>query len=219
MSRFAAKVIRHLRRRFIDAPRGLGHPVPPAAFDQEYASGHWDLLFTEAELPRYNVLLEFILAASPHPSVLDIGCGNGRLAQLLAPHTPRRYVGLDLSPEGLRRARALALPDCEWIEGDFEYWRPAPGETFDAVVFNESIGYATDPRAALAAFAPLVRPSGTLLVSYFRSGNYRALWRRVVRQFPVRSERCVRNDRGQVWDIRALQTARASTPLSRRPHP
>lgn len=212
MTHFAAKVIRHLRRRFIDAPRGLGHPVPRSAFDREYAAGHWDLLFTDAELPRYAVLLELILAASPHPTVLDIGCGNGRLAQLLAPHHPQRYLGLDLSPEGLRCARALALPACEWIEADFEHWQPAHGDSFDAVIFNESIGYATDPRATLAAFAPLVRPGGTLLVSYFRSGNYRAIWRRITRQFPVRSERCVCNDRHQVWDIRALRTTAVSPP-------
>lgn len=34
------KILRHLRRRFIDAPRGFGHPVPAAAFDAEYRSGH-----------------------------------------------------------------------------------------------------------------------------------------------------------------------------------
>lgn len=212
MSSFATKVLRHLRRRFIDAPRGLGHPVPPAAFDREYASGHWDLLFTDEELPRYTVLVERILAAAPHPAVLDIGCGNGRLAQFLGPHSPQRYVGLDLSPEGLRRARKLALPACEWIEADFEHWRPERGGSFDAVIFNESIGYATDPRATVAAFAPFVRPGGALLVSYFRSGNYRALWRRITRQFPVKWERCVSNNRQQVWDIRDLQTAAGSAP-------
>ncbi len=210
MTTFVTRVIRHLRRRFIDGPRGLGHPVPRSAFDREYVAGHWDLLFTDAELPRYAVLLELILAVSPHPTVLDIGCGNGRLAQLLSTHNPQRYVGIDLSPEGLRCARALALPACEWIEANFEHWRAEPDDIFDAVVFNESIGYATDPLATLAAFAPLVRPGGTLLVSYYRSGNYRAIWRRVTRQFPVKFERCVANDRHQFWDIRSLQTVGSS---------
>ena len=39
MSGLFAKIFRHLRRRFVDGPRGLGHPVPAEAFDREYASG------------------------------------------------------------------------------------------------------------------------------------------------------------------------------------
>lgn len=204
MSGLAKKILRHVRRRLIDGPRGFGHPVPAAAFDREYASGHWDLLFSPGELPRNEALVARCLAIAPHPAVLDIGCGSGRLAQLLAPHRPARYVGLDLSTEGLQRARALGLEGCEFLLGDFETWRPIGGETFDVVVFNESIGYARDPRATLVAFAPFVRPSGALLVSYFRSGNYEAIWRRLGSHFPVVDAEIVAAGPTQVWDIRTL---------------
>ncbi len=212
MITIAAKALRYLRRRLVDAPRGLGHPVPAPAFDRDYASGHWDLLFSPEELPRNQALLDLILSYSPHPSVLDIGCGSGRLAQLLAPHAPVRYLGLDLSVEGLRRARRPGLPHCSFVAGDFETWRPAPDERFDLVVFNESIGYARDPRATLAAFAPHVRPSGAMLVSYFRSGNHAALWRRIHTRFPAARSCSVANESGQSWDIRALRPQPQTTP-------
>jgi SAM-dependent methyltransferase len=202
---FAAKVVRHLRRRFIDAPRGLGHPVPADTFDRDYAAGRWDLLFSQAELPRNEALAELILTANPRPVVLDVGCGSGRLAQLLAARAPVRYQGIDLSAEGLRRARQLALAGCEFAVGDFETWRPSTSATFDAIVFNESIGYARDPRATLEAFASHLTPAGRVFVSYFRSGNYVALWRRVFTRFASVSERLISNPTGQAWDIRVLR--------------
>jgi SAM-dependent methyltransferase len=200
-----SRIFRRLRRQLIDTPRGLGHPVPAAAFDREYDSGHWDLLFSEEELPRNEALVRQVAALPrPHPVVLDIGCGSGRLAQLLAPLRPAHYLGLDLSPAGLSRARTLGLPECEFIEGDFETWRPPAGSSFDAVIFNESLGYARDPRATLLAFAPWVRPGGFLLVSLFQSGNHRALWQRLTQRLAVLQETVVR---GQVWDIRAFSPA------------
>lgn len=216
MIAFVEKIFRYLRRRFIDAPRGLGHPVPAAAFDREYAAGHWDLLFAPEELPRNRLLLDLTLALTPHPRVLDIGCGSDRLAQLLAPHAPARYFGLDLSTEGLERARTLALPECEFLVGDFETWRPAEAERFDAIIFNESIGYARDPAVTLAAFATYLAPCGQLLVSYFRSGNHDALRRRITRHFVVSRAEIIASSGGQVWDIRAL---RPSAPSAVSPSP
>ena len=50
-------------------------------------------------------LLEYIQLPA-NPSVLDLGCGTGRLLQRLAAKFPDlRGIGLDLSPEMLRQAR------------------------------------------------------------------------------------------------------------------
>lgn len=207
MSQFLTKTLRHLRRQLLDAPRGFGRPTPAAVFDREYAGGRWDLLLTEDERPRYETLARLITAAAARPRVLDLGCGSGRLAQVLAPARPVRWLGVDLSSEGLRRARALGLDFAEFAEGDFEVWRPPADEQFDAVVFNECLGYARDPRATVKTFAPFVRPGGVLLVSYYRSGNWRAIWRRITAAHPVVQATVVDNARGQTWDIRTLRPA------------
>ena len=75
------------------------------------------------------------------------------------------------------------------------------------MVFNESLGYARDPRSTVNAFAPFVRPGGILLVSYYRSGNWRAIWRRITASYPVVQATVVANARGQTWDIRTLRPA------------
>jgi len=182
----------------------MGRPVPAEVFDRDYAAGCWDLLFADEETPRNRTVADLIAGVAPHPTVLDIGCGSGRLAQLLAPvGPPARYVGLDLSRAALQRAQALGLGGCEFVHGDFETWLPT--ERFDVVVFNESIGYARDPAATVRRFSGCLISPGGLVVSYYRSGNYTAIWRRVAGVAETIQAVVVRNARGAIWDIRLLR--------------
>jgi len=207
----AARLFSAVRRRLIDNPRGLGHPVPAEVFDRDYAAGRWDLLFADEEMPRNRAVADLIAGVTPHPTVLDIGCGSGRLAQLLAPVGPARYVGVDLSSAALQRAQALGLSGCEFVRGDFETWLPT--ERFDVVVFNESIGYARDPAATVRRFfGCLISPLG-FIVSYYRSGNYTAIWRRIAGVAETNRAVVIRSERGAIWDIKLLQPrSRAGVP-------
>ncbi|HYC76793.1 MAG TPA: class I SAM-dependent methyltransferase [Planctomycetota bacterium] len=49
--------------------------------------------------------------------VLEIGCGVGRLAAVLAPRV-RSYVGVDLSPTMVARANESAAPNCRFLVND-----------------------------------------------------------------------------------------------------
>jgi SAM-dependent methyltransferase len=203
MPTFGQKLLHFLDYTLVRAPRGYGKPVPKDALDREYRTGSWDHFFSPDELPRNMVVLGAVIAPGPSPSVLDLGCGSGRMASLLAPYRPRRYLGVDLSSEGLARARRLGLPGFEFAEGNYETWRTQ--ETFDAVLFNECLGYARDPAKVAAAFVPQVRPGGRMIISHFRFGNHRAVWRRLTAVLRVLDEASVTNSRGQTWDIKTLQ--------------
>jgi trans-aconitate methyltransferase len=122
---------------------------------------------------------------------------------MLQVHRPVCYVGIDFSEEALLRARQAAWPHCEFVTGNFETWRPTG--FFDAIVFNEVVGYARDPGALVAAFLPFLTPTGSVLVSHFRSGHWVALWRRIERQAIVQSEATITNHLGQAWDIKVLR--------------
>jgi SAM-dependent methyltransferase len=198
------RLLRHLRFRFVDGPRGAGKPVPAAALDGEYAGGHWDHFLGREELPRQAVLAALIRDAFPRPPrVLDLGCGSGRLASLLRPGETARWLGVDLSREGLARARALGLAHAEFREGNFETWRPE-GETFDAIVFNECIGYAASPADALAAFVPHLAPQGRFFLSHFRFGTWAAQWRALERVAPAEFACTVGAAGDKIWDLRVL---------------
>ena len=203
----AARLFSAIRRRLLDDPRGFGHPVPAEVFDRDYAAGRWDLLFADEETPRNRTVADLIAGVAPQPAVLDIGCGSGRLAQLLTPLRPVRYVGVDLSRVALQRARALGLGGCEFVCSDFETWYPT--ERFNIVIFNESIGYARDPAATVSRFFGCLRVPSGFVVSYHRSGNHTAIWRRIAGVAETIREVVVRNDPGAIWDIKLLRPRNA----------
>ena len=198
------RVCNYLVHRFVRAPRGGGKPVPEAAMDAEYASGRWDSFFGSDETPRYETLVRLIRMIAPHPRLLDVGCGNGRLPTMFAPGELPAYLGLDLSREGLRRAESLKLPGARFVHADFEEWRPGFG-AWDVIVFNESIGYARDPAQVAQAYAASLPADGSLIVSIFRYGNWRQQWFRIEQVFEVAHAETVTNVQGKTWDLRVLK--------------
>lgn len=138
-------------------------------------------------------------------AVLDVGCGTGRLAKLLASRPALRYLGIDWAPTALRRARGRRVPGARFRLADFETW--VPGERYAAVVFCESANYARRPVATLRRFAGALTPRGVLVVSLYRDrrGRWRGFWRRAARVFDVVEATVVRNRAGSTWDVRLLR--------------
>ncbi len=76
-----------------------------AAFAQQFASSR---PFAD---PAITSILPYIPKRARGISLLDIGCGNGRLALLLEQERPgATYVGLDSAPELIEIARAQTAP-------------------------------------------------------------------------------------------------------------
>jgi len=96
--------------------------------------------------------------------VLDLGCGTGELASVIAA-AGMRATGCDISPEMLHRATAAdPARMVGWVQLD-PGWRRLPFEsaTFDAVVAASVLEYVDDPTAVLRECCRVLRPGGTLL--------------------------------------------------------
>lgn len=97
-------------------------------------------------------------------SVLDIGCGNGRLTRLAA-RTADRAVGVDLSEPMLERARASAatehLVNVSHIQADAQV-HPFEEAAFDVALSRLGIMFFADPVAAFANIGRALRPGGRL---------------------------------------------------------
>jgi len=202
---FLEKIRSRLLQKFVRDPAGFGRPVPVDALDHEYRSGSWDHFFGFSELPRNLVLAGIINHCFPqNPAVLDLGCGSGRLATVFKNYPFSRYLGVDVSAAGIERATALALPHMEFRVGNYETWRP-DGQ-FDAIAFNECIGYAQDPAATLAAFSAHLKPGGLFFLSHFRFGSYAAQWRRMAGVCDTVEAAAVTDASGdKTWDIKVLR--------------
>ena len=102
-------------------------------------------------------------------SVLDLGCGNGRVALALAARGDRVH-GLDISPSMIEEARAAAAAD--GLDATFRIGDavslPYGESEFDAVVFScNGIGHLTREGkvACLLELRRVLRPGGVALLS------------------------------------------------------
>ncbi|MEM9067754.1 MAG: metalloregulator ArsR/SmtB family transcription factor [Myxococcota bacterium] len=96
--------------------------------------------------------------------VLDVGCGDGWSARLVAPRA-QRYVGFDKSPKVLEAARRRCQ-DAENVtfrEGDL-HALPFDDASFDTLLLFHVLTYAERPSAALAEAARVLRPGGLVAV-------------------------------------------------------
>ncbi len=101
-------------------------------------------------------------------TLLDLGTGTGRMLELFGPHI-RRGIGVDMSPEMLKLARAkleaAGLGHCQVRLGDM-YALP-DGLHCDAVIMHQVLHFADDPGAAIAEAARQLASNGRLLVVDF----------------------------------------------------
>ncbi len=110
----------------------------------------------------YNDMLLAAADIAPDHRVLDIGCGNGRIAWLAAQRAAH-VLGVDLSGPMLARARAAAVgvPNLTYEQGDAQV-HPFPPHAFDVAVSRFGVMFFADPVAAFANIRGALRPGGRL---------------------------------------------------------
>jgi SAM-dependent methyltransferase len=109
------------------------------------------------------------LGADQLGSLLDVGTGTGRIAELLAPRASH-VTGFDKSPEMLRIARTrlqhLPADAVSLVQGDFTAL-PFADASFDTVLFHQVLHYAQEPEGVLAEAARVARAGGRIAVVDF----------------------------------------------------
>ncbi|MEJ2133059.1 MAG: class I SAM-dependent methyltransferase, partial [Gammaproteobacteria bacterium] len=124
----------------------FGHELSAKPFDREW-------------------LDDLVEALDPGSRVVEVGCGDGHVADYLSRST-LRVEGLDVSPAMIGVARE-AYPDLSFVIGDI-LALPYRAESLDAVVSFYSIVNLepADCRAAFKEFARVLRRGGMATIAF-----------------------------------------------------
>lgn len=137
----------------------------PSPYDDEI----WSLVPDPGPPPAQ--LAQFVRGLEPAGPTLDLGCGDGRLTELL---DARELTLADVSPVALKRAQAR-LPDAAVSELEPDGPLPLPDGAFELVLCAETIEHVRDTQLLLSEIRRVLRPGGRLALTTPAHGRATAL--------------------------------------------
>lgn len=122
-------------------------------------------------------LVEFVECCPNRGEILEVGCGHGHVAQLIAAQFPQSHVtGLDISVTAIDRARA-GYPGLAFVAGDIAdsdtVSKLATGR-FNVIILNQLLWYILDTLpVVLGNVRTLLSDDGCLIISNAFARNQR----------------------------------------------
>lgn len=106
-----------------------------------------------------------LLNPQPGERILDLGCGDGALTEMLATHSVN-VVGVDASPDQITAAQKRGL-DARVMDGR----QLSFSREFDAVISNAALHWMGPSGPVLTGIARALKPRGRLVVEMGGYGN------------------------------------------------
>lgn len=176
-------------------------------WNHQYDKGLWDGLENMDELARFSVLAGYIHFLKPdNPSILEIGCGEGVLAQRIGREHYGSFLGTDVADAAIERANSrFGDSETRFEAVDMNDFRA--DEPFDVIVFNEAIYYLKPMLDKLLfRYAPMLKPNGLLIISMNtgRHADSDAKWAQIEKEFAVLDSTFVKTAKNG-WQVKVLR--------------
>jgi SAM-dependent methyltransferase len=203
--------IRYLWYLVVGASAIRGLRLGQTWWDDDYRRDGLARTEGDTELPRHLLVAGLARHYAPGGSILDVGCGTGALTTPLRASfagTSFRYLGLDYSAIALqqaaaRRDEADVPPDetsaVEFVQADFDEYRAC--DTFDVIIFSESLYYAPDPVRTVRRYVEALRGGGIIIVSMWHRPNRHRVWRALCGELREQSRSRLVVPRRPAWDV------------------
>jgi SAM-dependent methyltransferase len=148
-------------------------PVPD--YGQHFAqlASRYDSLRREAT----DDVADWLVACGevrPGHELVDVGCGTGAMAALLAARAGVTAVGVDASAEMLEVANSRASDRCRFVRGRAEAL-PFPSTSFDRALM-QTVVHLLDRRLAFAEARRVLRDPAALLICTVDPDGIDAFW-------------------------------------------
>jgi 2-polyprenyl-3-methyl-5-hydroxy-6-metoxy-1,4-benzoquinol methylase len=175
-----------------------------ANWNREFASGHWDGLASLGESPRYGIIAAYCQRFVGGGAILDVGCGQGLLAQMLP--ASKRYFGVDVSDAAIRIAANHGDSRTNFQQADAETF--VSDDKFDVIVFNECLFYFLRPQDLLRRYESMLVPGGVFVVSMYEMGFDFHIWRKLSQRYQTLASTFITTTPGAIrWNIKVLRNA------------
>ncbi|MGD0272266.1 MAG: methyltransferase domain-containing protein [Gaiellaceae bacterium] len=120
-----------------------------------------------ADLEQLELLIE-VAGLGPNQRLLDLGCGNGMIAEYLSDRTGARVTGLEYIPLAIEQARRRTAAKSDRLAfevGDINQLELAQS-TFDLVLSIDSMYFSDDYAATIRELRTALRPGGRMAIFY-----------------------------------------------------
>lgn len=123
----------------------------------------------------HDIVLTFVANSAELGSLLDVGCGTGRLLRAAKARWPNATLtGIDPSPRMVETAHHL-LPDATFHVGEAEAL-PLPDTSVDVVLSTVSFHHWRDQLAGVREVGRVLRPEGVFFLADVSPLTWPFLW-------------------------------------------
>ena len=105
-------------------------------------------------------------------SVLDCGCGSGRVARGLVANGCR-MLGIELDADRTTKAKEIGLRVVHGSLTEAATWQEVNGETFDVVLFSHVVEHLVEAAEVLRTAVRYVKPGGRIVAAVPNVANWR----------------------------------------------
>ncbi len=120
-----------------------------------------------ADMEQLELLLK-VTHLGPGQRALDLGCGDGRMAEYLSERSGAHFTGLDYIPQAIQHAQqrtAAKADQLDFVVGDINQLA-LPAAAFDLILSVDTLYFSEDYAATLAALKKALKPGGQLAIFF-----------------------------------------------------